>query len=119
MSEKKAQGKKPLGRAEPLNDADLMQTHRQCPATSKRTGERCKRFCAPGQRTCLWHGSGTRRAKTAAAKRIAQASGYAADMLVEFMADPDVDVQLRTKIAQDLLDRSGVNAKQVMELTVE
>lgn len=119
MTEKKKRVERPLGRPEPLNDADLMMTHRQCPATSKRTGERCKRYCAPGQRTCLWHGSGTRRAKTAAAKRVAQASGYAADMLAEFMADPDVDVKLRTQIAQDLLDRSGVNAKKVMELTVD
>lgn len=119
MAEKKPIRRKALTQREPLDDADLMERHRQCPATSKRTGERCKRFCAQGQRTCRFHGSATRRAKTAAAKRIAQASGYAAEMLVEFMADPEVDVQLRTRIAQDLLDRSGVNSKQVLELTVE
>lgn len=28
----------------------------QCTATSKRTGERCKRFCAPGKKVCKWHG---------------------------------------------------------------
>lgn len=28
----------------------------QCTATSKRTGERCKRFCAPGRKVCKWHG---------------------------------------------------------------
>lgn len=28
----------------------------QCTATSKRTGERCKRFCAPGKTVCKWHG---------------------------------------------------------------
>jgi len=55
-------------------------------------------------------------AHTAAAKRIAQASGYAADMLVEFMADPDIDVQTRTKIAQDLLNRAGVSEKTILEL---
>lgn len=116
---RKATGKavqKPLERVEPLNDAHLMESHRQCPAMSKRTGERCKRFCAMGMRTCRWHGSATRRSKTAAAVRIHQASGFAAEMLVEFMADPEVDVQLRTKIAQDLLDRSGVNTKTIMEL---
>jgi hypothetical protein len=109
----------PLERAERLNDALLMETHRQCPAISKRTGERCKRFCAMGQKTCRWHGSATRKSKTAAAKRIAQASGYAADMLVEFMADPDVTVDLRTRIAQDLLNRAGVSEKTVLQIGVE
>lgn len=28
----------------------------QCTATSKRTGERCKRFCQPGKTVCKWHG---------------------------------------------------------------
>ena len=28
----------------------------QCTATSKRTGERCKQFCAPGKKVCKWHG---------------------------------------------------------------
>lgn len=28
----------------------------QCTATSKRTGERCKRFCEPGKKVCKWHG---------------------------------------------------------------
>ena len=28
----------------------------QCTATSKRTGERCKRFCAHGKTVCKWHG---------------------------------------------------------------
>ncbi|MEV7797478.1 hypothetical protein AB0O14_00160 [Microbacterium foliorum] len=111
--------KRPLERNTPLNDAHLMESKRQCPAISKRTGERCKRFCAMGMRTCRWHGSATRVAKTAAAKRIAQASGYAADMLVEFMADPEVNVDLRTKIAQDLLNRAGVSEKTVLQIGVE
>lgn len=28
----------------------------QCKATSKRTGERCKQWCAPGKKVCKWHG---------------------------------------------------------------
>jgi hypothetical protein len=110
---------RPLGRSAPLDDAHLMESKRQCPAISKRTGERCKRFCAMGMRTCRWHGSATRVAKTAAAKRIAQASGYAADMLAEFMADPGVPLELRTKIAQDLLNRAGVNAATFLQVQVE
>lgn len=114
MSNKKRDAKA-LGREEPLN-GNLMLSNRQCPATSKRTGERCKRYCAMGQRTCVWHGSATRRSKTAAARRIAQASGYAAELLVELMADPEVDLKTRTQIAQDLLTRAGVSGKQIIEV---
>ena len=28
----------------------------QCTATSKRTGNRCRRFCEPGKTVCKWHG---------------------------------------------------------------
>lgn len=110
----------PLERANPLNDLNSADVapKRQCPKMSKRTGEQCKRYCAPGFRTCRWHGSATTKSKVAAAKRIAKASGFAADMLVEFMADPDVTVELRTKIAQDLLNRANVVGTTAIELTV-
>lgn len=29
----------------------------QCSAKSKQTGERCKRFCAPGKKVCYYHGA--------------------------------------------------------------
>jgi len=112
--------RKPVERDEPLNDlkSSDLAPKRRCPAMSRRTGEQCGRYCAPGFRTCRWHGSGNMKSKMAAAKRIAKASGYAADMLVEFMADPDVDVKTRTAIAQDLLDRANVVGKTAIELTV-
>lgn len=110
----------PLERANPLKDLNSADVapKRQCPKMSKRTGEQCKRYCAPGFRTCRWHGSATTKSKVAAAKRIAKASGFAADMLVEFMADPDVDVKLRTTIAQDLLNRANVVGTTAIQLTV-
>ncbi|EYT59714.1 hypothetical protein D514_0108115 [Microbacterium sp. UCD-TDU] len=40
-------------------------------------------------------------------------------MLVEFMADPEVNIDLRTKIAQDLLNRAGVSEKTVLQIGVE
>lgn len=89
----------------------LVGPKRQCTATSKATGERCKRYVSPGMRTCRVHGSATRKTKVAAAKRIAQASGYAAEMLVEFMADPATPLKDRVQIAQDLLNRAGVAGK--------
>lgn len=34
----------------------------QCTAKSKRTGERCKRMCAPGKTVCKWHGGNSKGA---------------------------------------------------------
>lgn len=34
----------------------------QCTAKSKRTGERCKRKCAPGKTVCKWHGGNSKGA---------------------------------------------------------
>ena len=44
-----------------------------CAARSKSTGEPCKMLAIPGGKTCRFHGSGTRRARDAAARRVAQA----------------------------------------------
>ena len=111
------EGREPYTHPSPLQDAYL-SPNRQCTATSKRTGNRCNNRAMIGQRTCRMHGGSTKRARTAANKRIAQASGYAADMLVEFMADPAVAIDLRTKIAQDLLNRAGVSASQLLQVEV-
>jgi hypothetical protein len=100
-------------------DSSLLARGRQCTARSKRTGERCKRIVAPGYRTCAMHGSSTKKSKIAAAERIAKASGYAADMLVEFMADPGVDVKLRTQIAQDLLTRANISGKTFLDIEAQ
>ena len=89
----------------------------KCTATSKRTGKRCGAWALRGAKTCRVHGSATKKSKVAAARRIAEASGYAADLLVEFMADPTIDVKQRTNIAQDLLSRAGYSGKK--ELTLE
>lgn len=43
---------------------------RQCTATSKRSGERCKKWAIKGAKTCLAHGSGSKKARAAAARRV-------------------------------------------------
>ncbi|NRD08406.1 hypothetical protein [Rathayibacter agropyri] len=91
---------------------------RQCTAMSKRSGEQCKNYVGVGLRTCRMHGSATRRSKTAAAKRIAQAAGYAADLLAELMADPEVQTKERAQIAQDFLNRAGLNGKRELEVKI-
>jgi hypothetical protein len=107
----------PLSRVDPLQEI-LLTRKKQCSAMSKRTGERCKNLAMTAQGVCRMHGGATRKSRVAAAKRIADASGYAADMLVEFMADPKVDMKSRTQIAQDLLTRAGVNGKQELDVMV-
>ncbi|MFJ4224243.1 hypothetical protein [Microbacterium sp. NPDC089695] len=114
--------------SEPLGDADLKVTSiqdmylspkRQCTAMSKHTGQQCGRYAMKGLRVCVMHGGATRQAKAKAAERIQQASGYAADLLVEMMANPDIDVKTRTQIAQDLLNRAGVSERTVLQIGVE
>lgn len=93
-------------------------TAQQCTATSKRTGERCRAWALRGQKTCRVHGAN--RLSAAKAQRvIAGASGFAAEMLVEFMADPKVDMKSRVQIAQDLLNRAGIAGKQQLEIGMQ
>lgn len=112
--------KKPdaLTQGKPLQDMYL-SPNRQCTALSKVHQRQCRNRAMVGQRTCRMHGGATKKARLAADRRVAEASGFAADLLVEFMADPETSKELRTRIAQDLLDRNGVVAKRLLELTVE
>lgn len=104
-----------LARGDEIQDMYL-SPNRQCTAMSKIHGRQCLNRAMVGQRTCRMHGGATRKARTAANKRVMESSGFAADLLVELMADPETDKTLRTKIAQDLLDRAGVNTKTILEL---
>jgi len=110
---------------EPLELGDLIgglqrkaSLSQKCTATSKRTGKQCGAWALRGARTCRVHGSATKKSKVAAKRRIAEASGYAADMLAEFMADPTIDVKQRVQIAQDLLTRAGYGGKTELTLDV-
>lgn len=120
----KVDGRSAEARAAALAKPDAIQDmylspNRQCTAMSQIHQRQCRNRAMVGQRTCRMHGGATKRARIKAAERVQQASGYAAELLVEFMADPTTDVQLRTKIAQDLLDRNGVIAKQIMQIGIE
>lgn len=54
----------------------LMETPR-CKARAKQTGERCKRRPIPGGTVCSVHGGGTRAAREAGARRLAEAQAAA------------------------------------------
>lgn len=49
----------------------------QCSATSKRSGEQCRRLATKGTHVCMMHGAASARVKTAAAKRVALAEALA------------------------------------------
>jgi hypothetical protein len=65
--------------------SDLMD-ERRCRAISKRSGERCRRFPAPGGVVCHFHGGATKAAKAAAKRRVAEAQ---AEALLKVIWDPD------------------------------
>ena len=94
-------------------------TAQQCTATSKRTGERCRAWALVGRKTCRVHGSATRLSAAKAQRVIAGSSGFAAEMLVEVMADPKVELKTRIQIAQDLLNRAGIAGKQQLEIGMQ
>lgn len=59
---------------------------RQCTATSKRSGERCKKWAIKGAKTCLAHGSGSKKARAAAARRVEEAkAALEAEKAVELL----------------------------------
>jgi hypothetical protein len=118
MSEKNEEQGDALTHPKPIQDMYL-SPNRQCTAMSKIHGRQCHNRAMVGQRTCRMHGGATRKARTAASKRVAESTGFAADLLVEFMADPATDIKVRTQIAQDLLDRGGVNAKTILQIGIE
>ena len=58
---------------EPDGGGPLERLSRQCTATSKRTGQRCRRAPAPGATVCWWHGGAAGQTKRAAERRVAEA----------------------------------------------
>ena len=60
-----------------------------CTARSKSTGVACKMWAIPGGKTCRFHGSSTKRARAAAARREAEAAARAA--VVTFGLPRDID----------------------------
>src|SRR5690625_725635 len=66
-----------------------MESDRQCTATSKQSGQRCRRYAHPGATVCVIHGAAAPRAKAAAARRREQAAAERAVAL--FGAPKDVE----------------------------
>ena len=65
-----------------------MDDDRQCTATSKQSGVRCKRLAIPGGRVCVMHGGATPAVRAAADRRRAEAQATA---LLELLWDPSAE----------------------------
>lgn len=79
---------------------------RQCTATSKQSGERCKRLPIPGGTVCVMHGGATSASKNAARRRLAALVDPAIDTLSQEMRDAAKSND-RQAAANSILDRAG------------
>ena len=78
---------------------------RQCRATSKQSGLRCKKPPIPGAVVCNTHGGKAPQVQKKARERLLEAADAAAAKLAELVSSDDEAVALRAATA--LLDRSG------------
>jgi len=63
-----------------------MPETRQCAATSKQTGQRCRLYATPGAFVCRFHGGNAPQVRAAAASRLATAE--AEDVVRRLLDDP-------------------------------
>jgi hypothetical protein len=73
-------------------------------------GTPCRTEAHPGATVCHKHGAAAPAVQAAAATRIQYSVDEAAQRLVDWMKDDNVDMRERVKIAHDLLDRGGLGA---------
>lgn len=75
-----------------------------------KTGDRCRREAIPGANVCGQHGGAAGHVRDRAAARIGNAADAMVQRLYEMLDDPAVEARDKIKIAQDMLDRAGLNA---------
>lgn len=90
---------------------------RQCSATSRRSGERCKNAPIPGGTVCKFHGGGAPAVKQKAALRLAQLVDPAIATLGREMVKAEKSSD-RQRAANSILDRAGITRGQSAELDV-
>jgi hypothetical protein len=74
------------------------------------SGDRCRRAAIAGANVCRQHGGAIPAVKAKAAARIGNAADAMVQRLHAMLDDPAVDAREKIKIAQDMLDRAGLNA---------
>ena len=86
--------------------------------TPRRNGEKCRNYAVHGAEVCIKHGGNLPNVKAKARRVLAEASRSAAEQMVKFIKDKDAPYAVRLKAAQEVLDRSGVSAKQEVDINI-
>ena len=83
-------------------------TARRCKAALKKGGQ-CKRVADLGSVVCVNHGALAPQVQRRAKETLMLHSSGMADMLLNLAYDPITPIHLRIKLAQDVLDRTGID----------
>ena len=82
----------------------------RCEGHYKQDGKQCRREAVPGANVCGQHGGLIPAVRDRAAARMGNAADEMVKRLHAWLDDPDVEARDKIKIAQDMLDRAGLNA---------
>ena len=83
-------------------------TARRCKAALKKGGQ-CRRVADLGSVVCENHGALAPQVQRRAKETLVLHSSGMADMLLNLAYDPMTPIHLRVKLAQDVLDRTGID----------
>lgn len=89
----------------------------KCTAHSSQTGNPCRNNAIDGGTVCRMHGGSAPQVKQAALERIRAAAFDAAGELARLAVGAESEA-VRVSAIKDLLDRAGLNAKQIIESDV-
>src|SRR5262245_16444197 len=99
----------------PMDASDPMDA--RCTATSKQSGQRCKRAPLPGGAVCVMHGGGAPPVQLRAQERLAGYRGEASDRLVQ-LGEQTGHPSTALAAARDVLDRSMGKATEQADTRV-
>ena len=99
-----------------MDDTDRMDDlmTRQCTATSKRSGGRCKNPPIAGGHVCRFHGGASPQAQRSARQRLMELAEPAVEALRVALESDDIRAIIRA--AQIVLDRTGYGPSQHVEV---
>lgn len=98
---------------------DLDLVARRCTATSKQSGQRCRRRPIVGGSVCVMHGGGAPQVRAAADARLLALVPAALDALERLVTDPRPEMTaMRLRAAIEILNRTGIKAPEQVSVEV-
>lgn len=83
------------------------------------SGDRCRRAAITGSVVCRQHGGAAKQVRERAAARIGNAADEMVKRLHAMLDDPAVPARDKIKVAQDMLDRAGLNMVEKQIIAVD